>query len=109
MARLNEWCEDIHRNAQEHGWYAEKRSFGDIVALCHSELSEALEAHRNGEPLFHVVDGKPEGEATEMVDCVIRIMDWFGSGAAGVDMETVLRAKFLYNKGRPWRHGGKRL
>lgn len=40
---LNEWARDIHQNAVAHGWWDEPRSFGDIVALCHSELSEALE------------------------------------------------------------------
>lgn len=40
---LNEWARDIHQNPVEHGWWDEPRSFGDIVALCHSELPEALE------------------------------------------------------------------
>lgn len=40
---MNELAKEIHQNAVEHGWWEEERSFGEIVALCHSELSEALE------------------------------------------------------------------
>lgn len=39
MKSLNEWAKEIHKNAQEHGWWIEPRSFGEVVALCHSELS----------------------------------------------------------------------
>ena len=52
-AGLNDLAADIHANAVAHGWWDEARSFGDIVALCHSELSEALEAYRDGEELHH--------------------------------------------------------
>lgn len=36
---MNELAKEIHQNAVEHGWWEEERSFGEIVALCHSELS----------------------------------------------------------------------
>lgn len=50
---------------------------------------------------------KPEGIATEMVDCLIRILDWCGK--EGVDVEAVLAQKHEYNRTRPYRHGGKVL
>jgi NTP pyrophosphatase (non-canonical NTP hydrolase) len=104
---LNEWAKKIHKNAVDHGWWDEDRSFGETVALCHSELSEALEAYRDGEPLEYQKGAKPEGIAVEMIDCMIRILDWCGH--EDVDVEGILERKHEYNKTRPLRHGGKRL
>lgn len=102
---LNEWAREIHQNAVEHGFWDEKKSFGEIIALCHSELSEALEADRNGIGIINMIDGKPEGEAVEMVDCMIRILDWLA--AENVDVQNVLETKHEYNKKRPYKHGKK--
>ena len=93
------------RNALVHGWWDEERSFGDIVALCHTELSEALEEYRNGKPMFYVEEEKPEGIATEMADCIIRILDW--CGRERIDIDEVIKIKMEYNKLRPYKHGGK--
>jgi NTP pyrophosphatase (non-canonical NTP hydrolase) len=98
---------DIHENAISHGWWDEKRSFGDITALIHSEVSEAFEEHRNGKPNYYIVDGKPEGKAVELADVIIRILDWAGS--ENVDMESIIENKHKYNISRPFRHGGKKL
>lgn len=103
---INEWAQDIHKNAVEHGWWEEKRGFGEIVALCHSELSEALEADRAGDPVIYINDkGKPDGTAVEMIDCIIRILDWCGH--ANIDVEEVMSIKHEYNKTRPYKHGKK--
>lgn len=104
---LNELAAKINENAQVHGWWDNERTFGDIVALYHSELSEALEAYRNHETMMHFVDGKPEGVAVEMIDCVIRILDWCSQ--VGIDVDKVMQTKMEYNETRPYRHGGKAI
>ena len=52
-------------------------------------------------------NGKPQGVAVEMVDVLIRVLDWFGS--EDLNVEAVVRQKHEYNKTRPYRHGGKEL
>lgn len=108
MKSLNKMAKEIHQNAVDHGFYeGGTRSFGEIVALCHSELSEALEEHRSGQPLEYVSAGKPEGIAVEMADCIIRILDW--AGFVGADIDGAIERKCAYNRTRPYRHGGKRM
>lgn len=126
---LNQLRDEIHQNAVEHGWWDEERSFGDIIALCHSELSEALEEYRNRhipDEIYYsckMPDGKdwctkhqnctncknakPEGVAIELADCIIRILDFCGK--EGIDIEEAIGIKHEYNKTRPYRHGGKKL
>lgn len=100
----------IHKTAVDKGWHDEPRTFGDVVALIHSEASEALEAFRDGGDATCVwtrADGKPEGVASEFADVIIRILD--ASEAMGISTVNELFAKIAYNQTRPWRHGGKSL
>ena len=103
---LNEYTLIVHEMAKEKGWHdGVPRSPLEIQMLIVSELAEACEEARGSKPPYYEVDGKPEGEAVELVDAMIRIMDYFGS--RGWDVEQVLEKKIAYNAGRSYRHGNK--
>jgi hypothetical protein len=126
--KLNEYAQEVHENAVKHGWWETPREFPEIAALIHSEISEALEEYREGTPIIYGCCGfngafcdhkaeceksgaivgtcKPEGLAVELCDAIIRILDYLAY--LGVDVEALLEAKHEYNKGREYRHGGKR-
>lgn len=77
--RVRKLVSEIHRNAVEHGWCDEDRDRAEIIALIHSEWSEALEEARAGRPmLWYGENMKPEGVAVELVDGAIRIFDYIG-------------------------------
>ena len=94
----------IHQTAKEKGWWDTPREDGTLIALMHSELSEALEAARHGNPPD---DKIPEfkGIEAELADVIIRILD-FAEGKGHRVIEA-LDAKMQMNMGRSYKHGGK--
>jgi hypothetical protein len=110
MTTLNDLRDESFRIADEHGWHDEPRTFGEIVALLHSEVSESLEDFRHGHAPTEVwleKSGKPCGIPIELVDVIIRIFD--AAGVYGIDLDDAYRVKTAYNRTRPYRHGGRRL
>lgn len=90
------------------GWRKGGNTFGDYIALLHSELSEALEAyrdHRLTDPTEP--NGKPEGVGSEFADVLVRLLDT--CDVYGIDLAAEFDRKIAYNRTRPYQHGGRTL
>lgn len=102
---LNILARDIHYDNVAAGWWEDKDGvdirnnpycFSNKLALCHSELSEALEADRKSLQDSHLPSRA--GREVELADALIRIFDL--AGAYGMDIGGALVEKSLYNQKR---------
>jgi hypothetical protein len=119
--KFNELVKDIHDNAKAKGWYdGEVRHPLEMHMLMVSEIAEASEEVRSKRPpVYGLLGGqhiiildpqnpvfpeqvtetiKSEGEAVELADCAIRIMDYFG--CMFWDFDSYYTS--IYNDGASW-------
>lgn len=92
LAHRAGWWNDLKTGEDMRG----KRNFGELIALCHSELSEALEAHRKDKMDDHLPHRK--GAEVELADALIRICDL--AGGYGLDLAGAVTDKLAYNSRR---------
>jgi hypothetical protein len=109
----------VHRLNVAKGWRDKPVSFGEAMAMLHSEVSEAVEEYRvhgledrrpwhkrllrRADPVYQA---GPE-IAAEFADVYIRLLD--DCDRFGVDLAGAYHAKMAKNWARPYRHGNKRL
>jgi NTP pyrophosphatase (non-canonical NTP hydrolase) len=98
---LNELAKQIYKDNKK--WWTDidtglpiERNKGELLALIHSEISEALEGERK-----NLMDDKlPHRKMSEveLADALIRILDYVGG--FGYDIQGAMEEKLEYNKTR---------
>lgn len=132
MKTIREMTTEVCEMERANGWREQPRTFGEGIALLHSEVSEAFEAWRDHgfsdvtrPEITHCTDpqcgdstwdhacgdgvkpGKPEGVGSELADILIRLLG--EADRAGVDLDAEYERKMAYNRTRGYHHGGKRI
>lgn len=124
---INKLAKEIHQNNIKKGFYLDEKNIGEMLALIHSEVSEALEADRKGiffpkaqlrNSIIAVNGWIPNDDfqksfqedvkdtfEDELADIVIRVLDL--AAFKGIDLEEHIRAKMRYNSLRAYKHGKK--
>lgn len=120
---IKELAKEIHENAKSKGFYDAEKNIGEMLALIHSEVSEALECDRKGRysdneqvtrinaiesnTLF-LIEFKnliKDTFGAELADIIIRTLDL--AEYKGIDIEQFLIAVVRNNSFREHKHGKK--
>ena len=90
---LNQKMLDVRALADGKGFSSEPERIWEMLALIHTEVSEATDAYKKGEPMEHV------GE--ELTDAIIRILHLMS--ALNLDAEQLFQEKMKKNWERPYK------
>jgi NTP pyrophosphatase (non-canonical NTP hydrolase) len=91
---LNRKVIEVREMADAKGFSAKEERVWEMLALIHTEVSEATDAYKKGADLDKV------GE--ELIDAIIRILHLLS--ALGVDAEELYQRKMAKNWARPHRY-----
>jgi len=118
---LNEIAEEVHETVKSKGLYDRERGAPELLCLIHLEVSEALEADREGNyyktsPVRESLVNCPDEGIfqknyeinikgsfdEEMADIILRVLDLCAYKKIDIDLH--VRAKMRYNKNRGRKH-----
>ena len=91
---LNLKMQEVRALADGKGFSSNPERIWEMLALIHTEVSEATDAYKKGEPLEHI------GE--ELTDAIIRILHLMS--ALDLDAEKLFQEKMKKNWDRPFKY-----
>lgn len=91
---LNQKMLEVRALADGKGFSSSPERIWEMLALIHTEVSEATDAYKKGEPMEHV------GE--ELADAIIRILHLMS--ALDLDAEKLFQEKMKRNWERPFKY-----
>jgi NTP pyrophosphatase (non-canonical NTP hydrolase) len=91
---LNDYVRQVRELADAKGFGSGPERIWEMLALIHTEISEATDAYKKGEPV--------EAVGEELVDAIIRIFHLLS--ALDQDAESLFRHKMEKNWDRPYKY-----
>jgi len=101
---INEFSKQIHENNKAKGFYDDKKNIGEMLALIHSEVSEALECDRKGKYYFNsICDDHREWLIDRMADPNrTTFREWLIDGMADLNETTFSDDNFFKEQFENW-------